>query len=198
MLDARRLHLLHQLATHGTVAAAAEAMHLSGPAVSQQLAALEREAKVPLLEKHGRRLRLTPAGQLLAAHAEVIAGDLAAAEAELESLRGGERGTVRIAAFPSAARVLLPPVWRRLADEGPTLQLIEHEPDGAIRALRERAAEVAVVYRPVASSTRWSRIRCCWPYRPRATTWVRTNRPGWPRSPATVGSRPDQKRRVTR
>ncbi|MFF4952345.1 LysR family transcriptional regulator [Streptomyces chattanoogensis] len=145
MLDVRRLRLLREFAVHGTVAAAAEALCLSGPAVSQQLAALEREAGVPLLEKHGRTLRLTPGGRLLVEHAEVILGGLAAAEAELDVLRGGGRGPVRVAAFPSAARVLLPAVWRLLAG-AVDLHLAEHEPEPAIEALRRRETDLAVVH----------------------------------------------------
>lgn len=134
---------------HGTVAATAEADHLTGPAVSQQLAALEKEAGMPLLAKQGRTLRLTPAGRLLVEHAEVILSSLAVAEAELQGLRGGHRGLVRVAAFPSAARVLLPAVWRELAaDPGPRieLRLAEHEPDAATDALRRREADLAIVH----------------------------------------------------
>lgn len=145
MLDARRLRLLRDLSLYGTVAATAEALHLTGPAVSQQLAALEREAGVPLLEKTGRTLRLTAAGDLLVGHAEVILGSIAAAEADLEALRGGGRGLVRVAAFPSAARVLLPKVWLRLAPDH-DLRIIEREPDKAIAALRHREADVAVIH----------------------------------------------------
>jgi DNA-binding transcriptional LysR family regulator len=131
------------------VAATAEAMHLSGPAVSQQLAALEREAGIPLLERHGRTLRLTAAGNLLVDHAEVILGGLSAAEADLQALRDGGRGVVRVAAFPSAARALLPRVWRDLAarDGGvPHLRIAEHEPAAAAAALRRGEADIAVVH----------------------------------------------------
>jgi DNA-binding transcriptional LysR family regulator len=148
-LDVRRLRLLRDLTVHGTVAATADALHLTGPAVSQQLAALEREAGIPLLEKQGRRLRLTSAGRLMVGHAEVILGGLAAAEADLQALRGGGRGLVRIAAFPSAARVLLPRVWRDLAadPEHPLeLRITEHEPAAATEALRHRSVDMALVH----------------------------------------------------
>lgn len=141
----RRLRLLRDLSVHGTVAATAEARHLSGPGVSQQLAALEREAGMPLLEKQGRTLKLTPAGELLVEHAEVILGGLAAAEADLQGLRAGDRGLVRITAFPSAARVLLPSVWRELA-RSLDLRLTEREPGPAVEALRHREADLAVVH----------------------------------------------------
>jgi DNA-binding transcriptional LysR family regulator len=151
MMDVRRLRLLRELSVHGTVTATAEALHLTGPAVSQQLAALEKEAGVPLLEKQGRTLRLTFAGQRLVEHADVILGSLAAADAELEALRAGSRGTVAIAAFPSAARVLLPSLWRLLAEDGsggarPELRITEAEPDPAIELLQRREADVAVAH----------------------------------------------------
>ena len=145
-MDVRRLRLLRDLSVYGTVAATAEALHLSGPAVSQQLATLEKEAGVPLLAKHGRTLRLTPAGRLVVEHAEVILGGLAAAEADLKALRAGGRGTVRVAAFPSAARGLLPTVWRRVADAEVDLHLTELEPEAAVTALRQRAVDIAIVH----------------------------------------------------
>lgn len=152
MMDVRRLRLLRELSIHGTVTATAEALHLTGPAVSQQLAALEKEAGVPLLEKQGRTLRLTLAGQRLVEHADVILGNLAAADAELQALRDGSRGTVSIAAFPSAARVLLPPLWRLLARDGndvamqPELRISAVEPDVSIEMLRRRETDVAIVH----------------------------------------------------
>lgn len=149
MLDVRRLRLLRDFALLGTVAATAQARHLTGPAVSQQLAALEKEAGVTLLRKQGRTLRLTTAGQLMVEHAEVILGGLAAAEADLQVLRAGGRGLVRITAFPSAARVLLPPVWQALAtDPGQLLDLriTEAEPSAAVNALRRRETDIALVH----------------------------------------------------
>ncbi|MGW1887951.1 LysR family transcriptional regulator [Streptomyces sp. NPDC001970] len=152
MLDVRRLRILQHLATYGTVAAAAEALHLTAPAVSQQLAVLEREAGVPVVEKHGRTLRLTAAGNLLVAHAEVLLGDLAAAESDLAALRGGRRGLIRVAAFASAARTLLPAVYRSIAEQSDepasalTVHLVEQEPDEALEALRRRETDVAVVH----------------------------------------------------
>ncbi|MFJ5969503.1 LysR family transcriptional regulator [Streptomyces sp. NPDC093060] len=152
MLDVRRLRILHHLATYGTVAAAADALHLTAPAVSQQLAVLEREAGMPVVEKQGRTLRLTAAGELLVAHAEVVLGDLAAAESDLAALRGGRRGLIRVAAFASAARTLLPLVYRAFAEQAEdsepalTVHLVEQEPDAALEALRKRETDVAVVH----------------------------------------------------
>ncbi|GAA3798469.1 LysR family transcriptional regulator [Streptomyces chiangmaiensis] len=152
MLDVRRLRIVQYLATYGTVAAAAQALHLTAPAVSQQLATLEREVGLPVVEKQGRTLRLTPVGELLVSHAEIVLSDLAAAEADLEAIRGGGRGIVRIAAFASAARRLIAPVWNRILGAGEeaevslTLELVEQEPDAALEALRRRDVDLAVVH----------------------------------------------------
>ena len=149
MFDMRRVRLLRDLSVHRTVAATAEAAHLSGPAVSQQLAALEKEVGMQLLVKQGRTLQLTAAGSLLVDHAEVILGGMAAAEADLEALRGGRGGLIRIAIFPSAARTLMPAVWRRLAEDdarGTDVRLQEYEPDDATHALRRRHVDIAVVH----------------------------------------------------
>lgn len=149
MFDMRRVRLLRDLSVHRTVAATAEAAHLTGPAVSQQLAALEKEVGMQLLVKQGRTLHLTAAGSLLVDHAEVILGGMAAAEADLEALRGGRGGLIRIAIFPSAARTLMPAVWRRLVEDGAggvDLRLRESEPDDATHALRQRHVDIAVVH----------------------------------------------------
>ncbi|MFE0020162.1 LysR family transcriptional regulator [Amycolatopsis sp. NPDC059021] len=144
MLEIRRLRLLHELAHYGTIAATAEALRLTGPAVSQQLAALEREAGAPLLEKRGRGLVLTAAGRLLVSHADVILGEVAAAESALAALAANGSGTVRIAAFSSAARGLVAPMWTSISDVA--LRLVEHEPETALPALMHREVDIAIVH----------------------------------------------------
>src|SRR3546814_11410652 len=104
MLDVRRLKLWRELALRGTIVAVAEALSFSPSAVSQQLAVLEREAGVPLLERTGRRVRLTPAGEKLARHAEDILQRLEQAAGELVDARRGLAGTLRIGTFPAQAR----------------------------------------------------------------------------------------------
>ncbi|GAA2158021.1 LysR family transcriptional regulator [Actinomadura napierensis] len=150
MLDVRRLRILQHLAAYGTVAATAEALHLTPPAVSQHLAALQKEAGTPVVEKVGRTLRLTAAGELLVAHAEIILAELAAAESGLAALQTGRHGIVRIAAFPSAARTLIAPLWQRLADTdaspAPSLRLSVLEPEEALDQLRKRSTDLAVVH----------------------------------------------------
>ena len=91
MLDVRRLRLLRELQTRGTVTAVAEALSYTPSAVSQQLATLEREAGVPLVERHGRRLRLTDAGRGLAGHAGAVIERLELAEAELAAAAAARR-----------------------------------------------------------------------------------------------------------
>ncbi|WP_306313996.1 LysR family transcriptional regulator [Streptomyces hydrogenans] len=150
MLDVRRLRILQHLAAYGTVAATAEALHLTPPAVSQHLAALQKEAGTPVVEKQGRTLRLTAAGELLVAHAEIILAELAAAESGLASLRSGRRGIVRITAFASAARTLVVPLWQRLADTDTapelSLRLSVREPDQALDELHKRSTDLALVH----------------------------------------------------
>ncbi|WP_242889878.1 LysR family transcriptional regulator [Actinomadura litoris] len=150
MLDVRRLRILQHLAAYGTVAATAEALHLTPPAVSQHLAALQKEAGMPVVEKHGRTLRLTAAGELLVAHAEIILAELAAAESGLAALQSGRHGIVRITAFASAARALVAPLWQRLAGTDTasalSLRLSVQEPDQALDELRKRSTDLALVH----------------------------------------------------
>ena len=103
MLDLRRLRVLHAVSAYGSVTAAAGALGYSAPAVSQQLAALEREVKINLTERRGRRLVLTPAAMILVGHTDTLLAQLDAAEADLAALRDQIAGQVTLAAFPSAA-----------------------------------------------------------------------------------------------
>src|SRR3954464_2595219 len=107
-LDVRRLRVLRELAARGTVAATAQALSFTPSAVSQQLSALEREAGVPLLEREGRRLALTDAGRTLVAHADAVLAQLEAAEADLQAASSEVTGTLRVGAFSSFARSVLP------------------------------------------------------------------------------------------
>jgi DNA-binding transcriptional LysR family regulator len=148
MLDVRRLCLLRDLAHLGTIAAVARAHTYTPSAVSQQLAALQREAGVPLLERAGRRVSLTPAGTALVEHTEVILAALEAAGATLAAARGGLCGAVRIGAFPSAVRTLLPAALVALGRDHPALDLtvVELDPIAMPDALRERSLDVALLH----------------------------------------------------
>jgi len=144
MLDVRRLRLLRELAYRGTIAAVAEALTFTPSAVSQQLAALEREAGVALLERTGRRVALTPAGVALVRHAEAVLERLEQAAAELAAAKGDLSGTVRIGAFPTATRAILPSALAALARSHPGLDPMVDEVDPAEVAPRLRAGELDV------------------------------------------------------
>jgi DNA-binding transcriptional LysR family regulator len=141
--------MLSELQRLGTIAAVASELHLTAPAVSMQLAALEREAGLALTERRGRRVVLTPAGEVLAHHGRSIFDLVSVAEMEVQTLRQGESGTYRIAAFPTAARSYLAETWRQLRDgphPGPALRLTELEPDPAIAAVARGAVELAITH----------------------------------------------------
>ncbi|MGA4543603.1 LysR substrate-binding domain-containing protein [Uniformispora flossi] len=149
MLDVRRLRLLRELAHRGTIAAVADALSYTPSAVSQQLSALEREAGVPLLERTGRRVALTPAAAALVAHTDAVLDRLEQAAAELDAVRGGPAGPLRIGAFPSAVQALLPGVLARLAAEHPALEprVAELDPAAATDRLRAGELDVALLHR---------------------------------------------------
>ncbi|RDI66425.1 LysR family transcriptional regulator [Nocardia pseudobrasiliensis] len=147
MLDARRLRLLRELSRRGTIAAVAEALAYTPSAVSQQLAALEREAGVPLLERTGRSVTLTPAAVRLVDHAETILAVLEQAAAELAAARTELTGALRIGAFPTAVRTILSPALVALSRDHPRLELLvsELDPADAADALRADALDIALL-----------------------------------------------------
>lgn len=131
MLDVRRLHLLRELDRRGTIAAVAEALTFTASAVSQQLAALEREAGMPLLERNGRRVVLTPAGRTLVTHADAVLERLELAVAELAGAREGIGGPLRVGTFPSGGHTILPAALAELARRHPALEPMVQEIDSA-------------------------------------------------------------------
>ncbi|MGC9667798.1 LysR family transcriptional regulator [Planosporangium sp. 12N6] len=148
MLDPRKLRLLRDLSRHGTIAAVAAALSYTPSAVSQQLAALEREAGVPLLERTGRRVALTAAGAVLVEHAEAVLAALEQADAALAAVRTGLAGPLRIGAFPTAVRTLLSAALVSLGRDHPGLELrvTELDPAAAPDALRTGRLDVALVH----------------------------------------------------
>jgi DNA-binding transcriptional LysR family regulator len=137
MLDLRRLRLLRELARRGTIAAVAQALSYSPSAVSQQLATLEKEAGVRLLEPAGRRVRLTPQADLLVAHTHVLLEEMERAEAELAQSLSEIAGTLRVAAFQTAALALVPHALSQLTRQHPALrvEITELDPELALPAL---------------------------------------------------------------
>lgn len=148
MLDVRRLRLLRELALRGTIAAVADALSFTPSAVSQQLGTLEREAGVALLERSGRGVRLTPAGENLVRHAEAVLERLEQAAAELAEARRGPAGPLRIGAFPTATRAIVPEALVLLAARHPALEpmISETDPAGVAHALRAGDLDVALVH----------------------------------------------------
>jgi DNA-binding transcriptional LysR family regulator len=146
MLDVRRLRVLRELAARGTIAATADALGYTPPAVSQQLAALEREAGVALLERNGRKRRLTPAGEELVARTEAVLNALEAAEAAVERVTTQVAGTVRLAAINSIHNRLLPAALGELARRHPDLRLStrELEPSESLPALKLGELDLAL------------------------------------------------------
>lgn len=146
MLNAARLQILARLENLGTVRAVGASLHLSPSAVSAQLATLEAETGARLLDRSGRRVRLTAAGSALARHARVILDQMALAEAELAHPDGQPAGTVRVAAFTSAVRALVIPLVTRLAAEHPRVEVevVELDPRESGPALRRAEVDVAV------------------------------------------------------
>ncbi len=137
MLDLHRLRLLHELHARGTIAAVADALRFTPSAVSQQLAVLEREAGVRLLERAGRGVRLTDAALVLVGHAEALLDRAERAQAELAAASGRVAGRARIASFQSAAFHIAVPALRALVEEHPELrcELVEAEPEESLPAL---------------------------------------------------------------
>ena len=137
MLDLKRLRLLRELAARGTIGAVAESLSYSPSAVSQQLALLEREAGVPLLERVGRNVRLTAAAQTLVTHTDALLARVEEAEADLAATAEQITGTLRVAAIQSAGLYLLAPALRRLSAEHPALrvEVTDAEPEASLPAL---------------------------------------------------------------
>lgn len=149
MIDVRKLRMLAALQRLGTLAAVADELHLSAPGVSMQLAALEKELGLQLTQRQGRRVTLTPAGTVLAAHGHDILDRLSLAELDLDALREGTVGHYALAAFPSAARTFVADAWAQLAGGSkPALELslTTPEPEAALSALSSGAADLAVIH----------------------------------------------------
>lgn len=147
MLNLERLRTLDALARHGSVSGAAAGLHVTTSAVSQQVAKLEREVGQRLLAKNGRGVRLTDAGRLLAQHAARILSQAELAQADLEAQRGQVAGELRMSAFPTAARGLVPPVLAALRAAHPALlpRSRELDPDRALDEVVRGNVDLAVV-----------------------------------------------------
>ncbi len=148
MLDVKQLRVLKEVAEQGSFSAAAESLSYTQPAISQQIAALERRAGATLVDRTSRGVHLTDAGRALVEHATVVLTRLSAAEAELEAIAGVRGGRVRLSSFPTAGASLLPPAVALFTERHPEVELafLEQEPEEAVQMLRAAELEVAIVF----------------------------------------------------
>jgi DNA-binding transcriptional LysR family regulator len=148
MLNVGRLRVLKEVAYRGSFSAAADALSYTQSAVSQQIAGLEAEAGMALLERHPRGVSLTAAGQTLVGHAEGILARLDAAEAALSAIAGLRGGQLRMASFPTAGATLMAQAIATFRSTFPDVELAlaEGEPEAIIPRLRAGELDLALVY----------------------------------------------------
>src|ERR671931_1777252 len=148
MLDVRRMRVLREVAVRGSFSAAAEALSFTQSAVSQQIAALEREAGTTLVQRSARGVKLTDAGGALGRHAEAIMARLAEAEAELEAIAGLRGGRLRMASFESAGSTLMPLAIAGFRERHPAVELSMSlaEPEDSVPMLRSGELDLAIVF----------------------------------------------------
>jgi DNA-binding transcriptional LysR family regulator len=146
MLDVKRMRVLREVAARGSFSGAAEALSYTQSAVSQQIAALEREAGTVLVERSARGVRLTDAGTALVAHADAILARLDAAERELEAIAGLRGGHLRLVAFPSAGSSIMPLAVAEFRRRHPAVELSLEpaEPAEAMDGLKSGECDVAL------------------------------------------------------
>lgn len=148
MLDVKRLRILREVAARGSFSAAAEALYLSQSAVSQQVATLEREVGMKLLERTREGTLPTDAGRVLVDHADAAIARLEEAERELAAIAGLEGGEVRIASFPSASATLLTMAVSDFVERHPKVRLsvTEAEPEESLPRLRAGEIDLALTF----------------------------------------------------
>jgi DNA-binding transcriptional LysR family regulator len=148
VLNVGRLRVLSEVARRGSFSAAAEALSYTQSAVSQQIAALEAETGVTLLERHPRGVRPTTAGQRLVEHTEGILAQLQSAEAELASIAGLRGGQLRMASFPTAGATLMPLAIANFRARYPDVELTlaEGEPEEIAPRLHAGELDLALLF----------------------------------------------------
>lgn len=147
-LDVADLRIMKAVGDAGSISAAAASLGYSQPAVSQQIRRIEARLGIPVVERVGRRMRLTEAGRILARHAPAVTTALDAVAGELADLTGLRAGTVRMVGFPSASPTVLPRLLDRLsrAEPGLTLTYVEAEPPEAVTEVRADRADLALTF----------------------------------------------------
>jgi DNA-binding transcriptional LysR family regulator len=146
MYDVRLLQVLREIALRGSFSAAAEALNYTQPAVSQQIARLERQAGVTLVDRTSRGIRLTPAGHVLLRHTERVLAELQAAEDELGELAAEARGRLRVAAFSTAAGTIVPEAVALFREQRPAVEveLLLLDPPDSLPMLQRGELDVAL------------------------------------------------------
>jgi DNA-binding transcriptional LysR family regulator len=159
MLDVKRLNVLSEVVCHGSFSAAAEELHLSQSAVSQQVAALEREVGMALLERTSAGPKLTPAGETLMGHADAVLTRLEEAERELSGIAGLEGGRLRLVSFPTASATLMTRGMSEFRSRFPNVELkfSEGEPEESVPGVRRGDFDLALVFDFAAHPFDWGR-----------------------------------------
>jgi DNA-binding transcriptional LysR family regulator len=145
-IDPRRLRVLREVSQRGTVTSAANGLHLTPSAVSQQIAALSRELGVPLLEKTGRGVRLTGQAQLILTHATVVQAQFERARADLAAFADGRIGRVSVAGFATAIGGIIAPAMHQLRTSRPgiTMTAVEMEPPDIFTLLDKGELDIVI------------------------------------------------------
>src|SRR5918996_1954719 len=148
MLDVKRLRILREVAARGSFSGAAEALYLSQSAVSQQVATLEREVGMSLLDRTNGGPKLTDAGRSLVDHADAVIARLDEAERELAAIAGLEGGRLRLASFPTASATLVTRAVSTFRERHPKveLRLAEADPEDSVPSLKRGEQDLALTF----------------------------------------------------
>ena len=150
MIDVKRLRVLHAVSQHGSFSAAAEALSYTQSAISQQIAALERETGSVLVERSARGIRMTDAGEALVRHADAILTRLTDAEAELEAIAGLRGGRIRLASFATAGSTFVPQAIATFHERYPDVEIYlkESDPEQSVPLLKAGQLDIAILFEP--------------------------------------------------
>lgn len=148
MFDAAGMRVMRAIADHGSYTAAASALGYTQPAISQMVRRLEQRSGTVLVERAGRKVRLTEAGETLARHAVQVLAALDNAEVEVAAIAGLRAGRVRLMAFPSSSATIVPRALATVARAHPdvTIKFSEGEPEESLTAIRQGRCDLAVAF----------------------------------------------------
>jgi DNA-binding transcriptional LysR family regulator len=144
----RSIRALNAVAEQGSFSTAAGALGLTQSAVSQHVAALERETGLRLVERGTRPMALTDAGHVLVRHGRAIGARLEAAEQELAEIAGRRAGRLRFGSFPTALTTFVPAALGRLRAEHPAvvLTVVDDHMQGLLPRLADGELDLALVF----------------------------------------------------